>query len=395
MTYAVGVSVSLAWVGLIVTVPAGAQSQAPAIGTVFEIKAGDTFSGIAGQVTGDPGLWRQLYDRRLSGLPNPHRVFAGSTLELAQAPGGKRYLRVVKEAQPAPAAAAVAVKAQQREIAANAQPVIAKAQPVIPAKAEPPATLTVGLLPNIGAEALLAQYEPMKRFLERQNPQKVRLVTSANFKEFFSAGTKGDFDLAVSAPHLARVMQLDGAMVPVAMFEPRIRALLVAPSEKALELPQDVRGKTVAFANPQSLVAMYAVRWLGEQGLQAGKDFQIKAPRDDMGVGRLMLSGEAVAGIMSNGEFRQIPREETARLKIVREIARIPNFVVLAHPRLGREYIDKIRGQLRGFIGDMEDGAAFAQATGVAAVVEADEGQLRELNAHVEQTRRAMGGAPR
>jgi hypothetical protein len=30
-------------------------------------------------------------------------------------------------------------------------------------------------------------------------------------------------------------------------------------------------------------------------------------------VGRLMLSGEAVAGIMSNGEFRQIPKEEAAR----------------------------------------------------------------------------------
>lgn len=76
----------------------------------------------------------------------------------------------------------------------------------------------------------------------------------------------------------------------------------------------------------------------------------------------------------------------------MREIARIPNFVVLAHPRLGRDYMGKIRGQLKGFIGDMEDGAAFSQATGVAAVVDANESQLRELNAHVEQTRRAVGG---
>lgn len=375
--YAVGVFTFLALATVLATAPAGAQSQAPAVGTVFEVKPGDTFSGIAGQVTGDPGLWRQLYDRRLSGLPDPNRVLAGSALELAQTQRGKRYLRAVRRAPPAAAAPASATKAQ----------------PTVAAKAEPPATLTVGLLPNIGPEALLAQYEPMKRFLERRNPQKIRLVTSANFREFFRAGMNGDFDLAVSAPHLARVMQLDGAMVPVVMFEPRIRALLVAPSEKTLELPQDARGKALAFANPQSLVAMYAVRWFGEQGLQAGKDYEIKAPRDDMGVGRLMLSGEAVAGIMSNGEFRQIPKEEAARLKIVREIARIPNFVVLAHPRLGREYMDKVRGQLKGFIGDMEDGATFAQATGVAAVVDANESELRELNAHVDQTRRAMGGS--
>jgi hypothetical protein len=284
-----GMCLFLAWATLASAAPPTASSQAPAVGTVFEVKAGDTFSGIATQVTGDPSLWRQLYNPKLSGLPNPNRVRAGSALELAQSPGGKTYLRLVRRAQPTAAAPAAA------------------------AEAELPSTLTMGLLPYIGAEALLAQYEPMKRFLERQNPQKVRLVTSANFKEFFNAGMKGDFDLAVSAPHFARVMQLDGAMVPVAMFEPRIRALLVAPSEKTLDLPQDVRGKALAFANPQSLVAMYAVRWLGEQGLQAGKDYEVKAPRDDLGVGRLMLSGEAVAGIMSNGEFRQIPKEEAAR----------------------------------------------------------------------------------
>lgn len=360
--------------------PSAAQTNAPAVGTVFELKAGDTFSSVAARVNGNPRLWRQLYDPKRSGLPNPNLVRAGSALELAQAPDGKAYLRVAARGQPTSAAA-------------TAPPVEKAAAPPAPASVEPPATLTIGLLPNIGAEALLAQYEHMKRYLERQNPQKIRLATSADFKEFFNAAMKGDFDLAVAAPHLARVMQLDGGLVPIAMYEPRIRALLIAPSDKTLALPEDVRGKALAFANPQSLVGMYAVRWLGEQGLQAGKDYEIKAPRGDLGVGRLMLSGEAVAGVMSNGEFRQIPKDEAARLKIVREIAQIPNFVVLAHPRLGPDYMSKIKSQLKGFIGDMDTGAAFAQATGVAAVVDANESQLRELDAHVEQTRRAMGVA--
>lgn len=355
----------------------------PPVGTVFEVKAGDTFSAIAARVNDDPGAWRQLYDPKRSGLRNPHLVYAGSALELAQAADGRRYLRVVAQARPPSTpgepAGAAAVPAQKTTAA-----------PAVPAKAEPPATLTIGLLPNIGPEALLAQYEHLKRFLERQNPQKVRLVTSANFKEFFSTGMKGDFDIAVSAPHLARVMQLDGKLVPIAIYEPRIRALLVAPAEATVAVPEDVRGKVVAFANPQSLVGMYAVRWLGDQGLQAGKDYEIRAPRADLGVGRLLLSGEAVAAVMSNGEFRQLPKEETARLKIVREIAQIPNFVVLAHPRLGREYMNKIKAQLKSFIGDMEDGAPFAQATGVAAVVDVTESQLRELDPHIEQTRRAM-----
>ncbi len=42
----------------------------------------------------------------------------------------------------------------------------------------------------------------------------------------------------------------------------------------------------------------------------------------------MVLSSEAAAAIMSNGELRQIPQEESVRFKVVTDFARIPNFVV-------------------------------------------------------------------
>jgi phosphonate transport system substrate-binding protein len=341
-----------------------ASTSAP---STIEVRWGDTFSGIAATITGDARKWRELYDPQNSRLPNPDLIFAGSHFELVREANGTQYLRLVEAERGSP---------------------VATANP-----AAEPDTLVVGVLPNISATTLMAQYEHMKHYLEARNTQKITISTSPNFKAFFESTMNGDYDLAVSAPHFARVAQLDRGLIPLVIYEPRISALLITPADQSLASVNELRGKVIAFANPQSLVAMYGRQWLGQQGLQAGKDFEVRGPRTDLGVGRMLLTGEASAAIMSNGEFRALPPEESARLRIAETIARIPNFVVLANPRLNRALVAKLKTQLKGFLANQDDGVAFASATGITAMSDADEAQLRELDSYVEQTRSAMGVA--
>lgn len=392
---ALGAATRSLLVACLFTVGAYAQpAEAPT--TVVEVRPGDTFSGIAARYTGHVSTWRKMYRPRLSRLRDPSRIVPGMRFEVVTAAGGARYLRLMRG--PAAPVAAVAARAPVRAPAVAAPrpapaPVTAvpAAAPVATAAASDN-TLVIGVLPNIGAAALLHQYELMQRYLERVNaPQKVRIVVPSNFKTFFDGTMRGEFDLAVAAPHFARVAQIDRGMVPVAMYEPRINALFVTPVGGTVQGPLDVRDKVVAFANPQSLVALYGQQWLLQQKLEAGKDYQIKAARTDVGVGRMILSGEAVAAIMSNGELRALPAEESARLKLSETFARIPNFIVLAHPRLERERILRLKAQLRDFIGSTEEGAAFARATGVTGVVDADDATLRELDSYVAPTRKSMG----
>jgi len=202
---------------------------------------------------------------------------------------------------------------------------------------------------------------------------------------------RGEFDLAVAAPHFARVAQLEKAMVPLMMYEPRIGAVFVATIDGKVAAPADVRDKAVAFANPTSLVALYGLQWLQQQKLEAGKDYELKAARTDMGVGRMLLSGEAIAAVISSGEMRALPPEESARLKVVDSFARIPNFIVLANPRLTRERTAQIKTQLKDFLVNHEEGVAFGKATGFTGIVDVDEAVLRELDPYVTSTRRAMG----
>ena len=381
---------------------AGAQTAAPAAApTIIEVHAGDTFSGIAARFTGDARTWARLYNAQLSRLPNPNLILVGMQFEMVSEASGGRYLRVVSEpgARTAPVAKAPPATAPKAPTtaAAPAAPVPAAtvAAPLAAAAgaatAAPDEPLVVGVLPNIGAAALQAQYESLKTYLERVGPQKVRIVVPANFKVFFDNTMRGDYDLAVAAPHFARVAQLDRGMVPLGMYEPRISALFLTPIDSPIAAARDVRGKTVAFANPTSLVAMFGQQWLRQQSLEPGKDYEIKGANSDMGVGRMVLSGDAVAAIMSNGEFRSLPPEESSRMKIVESFARIPNFILVAHPRLGSARLERLKSQLKSFLSDKDEGAAFMRATGITGIVEAEDAVMRELDPFAPPTRRLMG----
>lgn len=375
-----------------------AQSAAPVI---VEIHAGDTFAGIAARYTGSPVTWRKMYHAQLSNLPNPNIITVGMRFELVSTDRHTKYLRLMpgRNAQaavaPRPTPVVAATTAAQSPAPVSAVVAPAQSPGPVSAAVAPPQTreLVIGVLPNIAAALLAPPYEHMRLYLERSGETKVRIVIPANFKAFFDATMKGEYDLAVAAPNLARVAQADRSMLPLVMYEPRINALFVAPIESTITGPRDVRERAVAFANPSSLVALYGQQWLRQQNLEPGKDYELKAARTDLGVGRMLLGGDAVAAIMSNGEFRSLPPDESARLKIVDIFARIPNFIVLAHPRLEKDRVVRLKAQLLAFLADKEDGVAFGQATGISRMAEPDETQLRELDAFSPATRRAMGYA--
>ena len=384
--------------GLLPSTPVQAQAATETV----TVQRGETFGQIAARFVGDVRKWRKVYDPQRSGLPDPNLILVGQQFELVTEAGGARYLRLVggPAVAAAPGAVARAAAAPAPSPAPTPAPTPAPSQPTVAAAPAPVAapaaapaddTLVIGVLPNVAPAVLQGQYEHIKRYLERQNAFKVRIVVPGNFKAFFEGMVGGEYDVAVSAPNLARVAQLDRGLVPVGMYEPRIGALFVVPAERSLGSPREVAGLAVGFANPQSLVALYGQQWLSGMGLQPGRDYEVKAARSDLGIGRMLLAGDIAAAIMSNGEYRALPADESARLKIVEVFARIPNFIWMAHPKVAPARVDRLRSQLKSLFADKDDGAAFARATGLTGLVDADDTSLRELDAFNAPTRRAMG----
>ena len=254
-----------------------------------------------------------------------------------------------------------------------------------------PATFQLGVLPNISARQILAQYQPMREDLAQALGRPVDVVTATNFKAFALATAERRYQLIVTAPNLGRVAQLDHGWHPLGVYEPGIPALLVASAQQRDDAVGQLRGKALALANPQSLVALVGLKWLADQGLRAGTDFRVVQTANDDSLGTLLLSGEAPLAMMSMGEFRAKSEAMQKSLRIVTEMARLPGFLVMASPDLPAAERQRLQTWLLGFPAQPA-GQRFLGLTGFTGIRPVQAQDLKFLDDHVEVTRRSLAG---
>jgi len=264
---------------------------------------------------------------------------------------------------------------------------LAWAQPT-PPQASP---LTLGVLPNISARLLLAQYQPWRESLAQALGRPVEVATAPHFRAFAQATAQRQYQLIVTAPNLGRVAQLDHGWVPLGVYEPGIPALLVTAAGNRDDSVQQLRGKALALANPQSLVALVGLKWLADQGVRAGTDVRIVQTANDDSLGTLLLSGEAPMAMMSQGEYRAKTEAMQKSLRIVAEMARLPGFLVMASPDLPPAERQRVQGWLLGFP-DSPAGQRFLGASGFTGIRAVQARDLLFLDDFVDVTRRSLTG---
>ena len=263
-----------------------------------------------------------------------------------------------------------------------------------PAWAQPAAgALSIGVLPNVSARILLASYQPMREYFERELRQPVSIVTAPDFRAFAASSLKGEYDIVVTAPNLGRVMQLDGRWEPLAIYEPRIPAVAVARADNPDDSPRQLRGKALALANPQSLVALVGLQWLKSEGLQEGVDFKTVVAANDDSLGAVLRSGEAPWAVMSMGEFRAKPEALRQSLRIVRQITTVPGFFVMANPALPAAQRQRLKALILALPASA-DGARFFELSGFRGIREVTDADLTFADPFNDLTRRGLGLKP-
>jgi len=254
----------------------------------------------------------------------------------------------------------------------------------------PEAIFSIGVLPNVSARVILANYQPMREYFASELPARVEIVTAPDFRTFSERTLRGEYQMVITAANVGRVAQLDAKWEPIAMFEPGITAVLVAAAEKSNGSPQQLRGKSLALANPQSLVALRGIEWLREQGLHAGKDYHVVHAANDDSLGAVIRSGDAPLAIMSLGEFRAKPESMRQSLRIVTEFAQVPGFMAMVNPALAPAERQRLKVLLLKFP-QTDLGRRFASLTGVTEIREVTAAELQRLDAYVEATRAGLG----
>lgn len=250
--------------------------------------------------------------------------------------------------------------------------------------------LEIGVLPNLSARVLLAQYEPMRAYLARVMDRPVQISTAPNWTTFHRRTVDFHYDIVVTAANLARVAQIDFGFVPLVRCVPDIQGLLVVAKERPMASVGDLRGRTLVLSNRQSLVSLRGMRWLAAARLRQGTDFKtMDAPTDDS-TGNVVLRGDAVAAMLSGGEFRAIPEAIRGRLAIFEKFADVPGFVVMANPRRSADEIRRFVLHLERFAAGTDEGRAFFAASGFADLRPAEQALMQSLDSDVEATRQGL-----
>ena len=251
-------------------------------------------------------------------------------------------------------------------------------------------TLEIGVLPNISARVLLAQYQPLREYLARELKRPVQVSTAPSWNVFHQRTLALEYDVVVTAANLARVAQLDRRYVPLLSYQPAIKGMVVSANAKPIKSIAELKGQTLALSNPQSLVTLRGMQWLAENGLQRDRDFQtINTPTDDS-VGSVVVRGDAVAAMLSGGEYRAIPESVKAQLQILTSFAEVAGFVVMASPKLPAADARAVKEQLQNFAAGSEEGKAFFASTGFTGMREPTPGLMESMDPFVEPTRKVM-----
>ncbi len=250
-------------------------------------------------------------------------------------------------------------------------------------------SFVVGVLPIHSPRVLVTRYEPLRAYLEARLGTPVRVETAADFMRFHERTLRGDFDLAITPVHFARIAQLDAGFLPLAHFMPDHDALLILDAARPLQRISDLRGRNLAVIDRLAITVTAALAYLEEQGLVAGRDYRVVEHRTHASVAHAVSSGLAAAGVTTTQGLLQMAPEQRERIQVHKHIADIPAFVMLARPGMERARVDRLRDWLLAFPGEAS-GRVFLAQIGYGEIRPVTEAVMRRSDPYVAATRRAM-----
>jgi phosphonate transport system substrate-binding protein len=226
-------------------------------------------------------------------------------------------------------------------------------------------TFSIGVLPHLSARTLAEQYQPLQAYLTDAMKSKVVVSTAVDWRHFYSNVKAGEYDLIITAAHIARLMQLELGLHPIASYHPNIKGVFIAAKSSKITSPVLAKNQRIASANPAALINLQAERWL-ETTYQMRKDtdYQSVQVRGADSVPISILTGDSTAGIVCLSDLEAMTDAIKKRIQVVSVFTEVPGFVVLTGREIGLEQSSSLTKQLLRFSEATTEGETFESRTG-------------------------------
>lgn len=261
------------------------------------------------------------------------------------------------------------------------------------ARATEPAPLTFGVFPNLTARQIVSTYRPLADALEKRLQRRVVLFSARDFRTFAERTRDGEYDLVLTAPHLAWLARQDAGYRPLLKYARPVRGLLVVKADAPFDAPAALRGRTIATADALAVAVLATQAELTKSGLRPGLDYRTVDSGTHLNAVMQVVNGRADAAMLGLHPYTLLPADLRPQLRILAETAPLSSLMYLTHPRLRDADAQAVRGALLDFAATPE-GRTFMRRGGYGGFTDVDGSELHAFRRYALQAQEMLR-APR
>jgi phosphonate transport system substrate-binding protein len=250
--------------------------------------------------------------------------------------------------------------------------------------------ISLGLMPYLSTRTLLANYQPIAAALEGALKQPVHLLTAPDFDTFVKRVLDGEYDVALLAPHYARLAIKGYGYTPLLLHKAPIRGVLVSSRAQPLSSFNDLRGQNIAVVDRSALIVIAGAIALAENGLTEGRDYQFVETVSHSSALHNAISGKARAALVSYSTLILAAPDLQRDALLWRDIASIPGQFYIAHSRVPESRQQAVKAALLAFEKSPE-GLQFFEKTKHGGFREPTAEDYLLLDKMMPETRRQLG----
>ncbi len=249
--------------------------------------------------------------------------------------------------------------------------------------------LQIGLFPNLSPLTLIASYQPVRLYLEKTLHRPVSMVTAPDFRSFVERTQHGDYDVVLTAPHLARLAEQDAGYVAVATYDAKLRALILVPKNSPAKRLADLRGARVAVPDPLAVVNMLGREEFQKAGL-AETEYTLVNAQSHNGAALAVLREEEQAAIIGNAPYAQLPESTRKELRVLATSQAIPNHYWLVNKNMGVRQRRLFQEAMVHF-GAVPEGRKFIAERNCGEIRATVPNELKPLAPYAQEVKNLMG----
>lgn len=261
-----------------------------------------------------------------------------------------------------------------------------------PARADLP-PLSFGVFPNLSARQVVEIYRPLAQALEKHLKREVVIYSARDFRTFAQRTARGEYDILLTAPHLAWLARQDAGYRPLLKYATPTHGLLVVRNDSAFHEPESLRGKTLARADALAVTVLATQTELAARGLRAGVDYQLRDAGTHNNAVMQVINKKAEAAALGLHPYLLLAPDLRAQLRVLIESPPVSSLMYLTHPRLRDSEAQAIRKAMLAFAASSE-GQAFMERGGYGGYASVDGQELRAFRPYALEVQSLLREAP-